>query len=234
LVSQVVAPPGYAKSAEPFLVELASGEARTVAFTNVSNVSTVDVKATDEHGAPVSGATFAAYPDADSDGKVASDAKPVAECTTDGQGACQMKVPAGSYVLVQTSAPGGLEPIESVPFTFASGGQTASVAVVNYPPESAAQPEGSVSPVYSDPTPSVVTETVADYQQAEVAEVPQVSIPDAVGGTIVRVIQAPGDALRLLGRDPMQAVAWTAALALFALAAIAVRRRQQAIELIRR
>ena len=235
LVSQVAAPPGFGKVADPFVVELASGEARTVTFENTSNVSTIAVSAADEAGKPVSGAQFAVYGDPDSDGKVAADAKPVATCTTDASGSCSMQVPAGSYVLVQTAAPGGLEPIEPVAFTFASGGQTAAVGIVNYPAGGVPAVEPAASPVeYSAPPAAVVTESVDDYQPAtEVAEEPQVSIPDAVGGTIVRVIQAPGDALRLLSRDPKQAVAWTASLMLFALAVMAVRRRRQAIELIR-
>ena len=53
-----------------------------------------------------------------------------------------------------------------------------------------------------------------------------------LGGTIVRVIAAPGDTLRLLTRQPKQAAAWIASLALFAAAALAVRRRQHALILI--
>jgi hypothetical protein len=236
LVSQVAAPPGYGKVSDPFVVELGSGEARTVTFQNTSNVSTIAVSAADEAGKPVSGAVFAVYPDPDSDGKVAADAKPAASCTTDASGACSMSVPAGSYVLVQSSAPGGLEPIEPVAFTFASGGQTAAVGVVNYPAGTVPPVEPAASPIeYSAPPQPVVTETVAGYQPStQVADQPQVSIPEAVGGTIVRVIAAPGDALRLLSRDPKQAVAWTASLMLFALAVLAVRRRQQAIALISR
>jgi hypothetical protein len=60
-----------------------------------------------------------------------------------------------------------------------------------------------------------------------------VSLPEQIGGTVVQVIRAPGDALRLLSRDPKQAVAWTAAIALFVLSALAVRRRQQALALLR-
>ena len=238
LVNQVAAPPGYAKSAEPFVVELASGEQRTVAFTNVSNLSTVDLKATDENGAPVSGAVFAAYPDPDSDGKVAPDAKPAAECTTGADGACSMKVPAGSYVLVQTSAPAGLEGIEPVAFTFASGGQVAAVTVVNYPPEQPAAPEAPASPVvdytppvdYSPPVESVTDYAPVDTGTDVVAE-PEPPVLAQVGDTITQVIRAPGDALRLLARDPKEAVAWTAALALFCLAVMAIRRRQQAMAL---
>ena len=239
LVSQVAAPPGYAKSAEPWVSEVASGEQRTVAFTNVSNVSTIDLTATDEHGTPLSGAVFAAYADPDSDGKVAPDAQPAAECTTDGQGVCTMKVPAGSYVLVQTAAPGGLEGIEPVPFTFASGGQVASVTVVNYPTAAPQAPEAAASPVYTPPVDQAPPREFIDdsYVAAPVAdspviEEPAVSVPERIGGTVTQVIRAPGDALRLLARDPKQAVAWTAALALFVLAAMAVRRRQQAMGLI--
>ena len=240
LVNQVAAPPGYAKSAEPFVVELASGEQRTVAFTNVSNLSTVELKATDENGAPVSGAVFAAYPDPDADGKVAPDAKPSAECTTGADGACSMRVPAGSYVLVQTSAPAGLEGIEPVAFTFASGGQVAAVTVVNYPPEQPGSPapEGQASPVvgYTAPVDAMPpTEIVDDYVAPDMPEAPETAEPPVlaqVGDTITQVIRAPGDALRLLARDPKEAVAWTAALALFALAVMAIRRRQQALMLI--
>lgn len=65
-------------------------------------------------------------------------------------------------------------------FTFGSGGQVASVTVVNYPPGAQQAPEAPASPIY----------------------------------------------------DPKQAIAWTAALAVFALAAMGVRRRQAAIALI--
>jgi len=229
LVTQTAAPAGYAKAAEPYLVELASGEARTVAFTNVSNVSTVELKAQDEAGQPISGATFAAYPDPDSDGKVASHAQPAATCTTGADGACTMKVPAGSYVLVQTSAPGGLEGIEPVPFTFASGGQVAAVSVVNYPPDTPAAPEAAASPVvsYTDPVAlAPPVQTVDTYDTTDVTPRTAAAVTEQIGGTIVRVIRAPGDALRLLARDPKQAVAWTASLALLCLAMLAVRRRQ--------
>jgi len=228
LVSQVAAPAGYAKAAEPFVVELASGEARTVAFTNASNMSVIQVSAADEAGGPVAGAVFAVYPDPDADGKIAPDTQPAATCTTGADGTCSMSVPAGSYVLVQTAAPGGLEGIEPVAFTFATGGQTAAVGIVNYPADSdVPQPEPAAAPVYTDPVAvSPPVETVVDYAPPATVDAPRVSLPDAVGGTIVRVIRAPGDALRLLSRDPKQAAAWTAALALFSLALLAVRRRQ--------
>lgn len=61
---------------------------------------------------------------------------------------------------------------------------------------------------------------------------PGPGLGEQVGGTITQVIRAPGDALRLLTRDPKQAVAWTAALLLFALAALAVTRRRQGLALI--
>lgn len=238
LVSQVAAPPGYGRAAEPFALELASGEQRTVAFTNVSSVSTVELKAVDQAGAPLAGATFAAYPDADGDGRVAADAKPVGRCTTDAEGHCRMRLPAGSYVLVQTSAPGGLEPIEPVPFTFASGGQVAAVTVTNYPPDAPQAPPASA--VYTPPIDSArPTEIVHDGYLPPVGEVrgpetaPGQGVIGQVGGTVVRVIRAPGDALRLLARDPKQAVAWTGALALWCLAVAAVRRRDQAVGLSR-
>ncbi|HWH31271.1 MAG TPA: hypothetical protein VNU01_01225, partial [Egibacteraceae bacterium] len=150
-------------------------------------------------------------------------------------GSCTMSVPAGSYVLVQTGAPGGLEGIEPVPFTFASGGQVAAVTVTNYPPQDAVAPEPQPGPVYSPPVDTAPpVESVTDFEPVPVVEgpAPRVSVPERVGGTVVQVIRAPGDALRLLSRDPKQAVAWTAAIMLLALAVIAVRRRQHALALI--
>ncbi|HWH32311.1 MAG TPA: hypothetical protein VNU01_06530 [Egibacteraceae bacterium] len=74
-------------------------------------------------------------------------------------------------------------------------------------------------------------ESIDDYTPPAAA--PEAGgIVDQVGGTVVQVIRAPGDALRLLSRDPKQAAAWMAALALFCLAVMAVRRRQQAMALL--
>jgi len=235
LVTQIAAPGGFAKQADPYKVDLASGEARTVAFQNVSNVSVVQVKATDEAGKPLAGAVFSVMPDPDADGKVAADAKPAASCTTDASGTCAMQVPAGSYVLVQTGATGGLAPIEPVAFTLASGGQTAAVGVVNYPQGMPAAPPAA-APVYSEPVAAAPpVETVEAYEPpvAEDAGGALVDVPQAIGGTIVRIIAAPGDTLRLLAREPKEAVAWIASLALFAAALLAVRRRQAAMALVR-
>ncbi|HWH31382.1 MAG TPA: SpaA isopeptide-forming pilin-related protein [Egibacteraceae bacterium] len=226
-VTQVAAPPGYTKLDEPAAVAVASGEAATLAVTNLTNVAVIEVKASDEAGNPVAGAVFAAYPDPDADGKVAADAQAAGTCTTDADGGCEIRVPSGSYVLVQTSAPGGLEGIAPVAFAV-TGGQTAAVGVVNYPPAMPAAPEPA--PVAYEPSPAMPEPVVSSGPYApsepvgEVAE-PEVSLPEAVGGTVVRVIRAPGDAVRLLARDPMQAVAWIASIALFCLAVLAVRRR---------
>ena len=235
LVTQTAAPAGYGKVAEPFAVELAAGEARTVAFVNASSTSTIDLAVADEAGAPLAGAAFTAFPDPDADGKVAADAAPAASCVTAADGACRMRVPVGSYVLVQTAAPGGLEPIEPVAFTFASGGQTAQVGVVNYPlgvPAPAAGP----APVYSPPVDLQPQVSVADYTPpagGPTDDGATVDVPQVLGGTIVRVIRAPGDTLRLLTRDPAQAAALAATLLLFALAVTAIRRRHTTETLLR-
>lgn len=238
LVSQVAAPTGHAKVDEPYQVELASGEARMVTFTNASNTSTIAVSAADEARRPVAGAVFAVFADPDADGKVAADATPAAACTTDASGSCAMQVPTGSWVLVQTAAPAGLEPIEPVAFALTAGGQTAAVEVVNYPLGDLAPPEPAAAPApvveYTIPATAPVTDMVTDYTApGGGVDEPKVSLPQAIGGPIVRVIQAPGDALRLLAREPRQAAAWLATLALLALAAAAVRRREQALVLIR-
>jgi hypothetical protein len=242
LVSQVAAPPGYSAVAEPWVSEVGPGEARTVTFTNASNISVIEISAEGEDGEPLSGASFAVYPDPDADGKVAADAQPVAQCTTDESGACSMQVPAGSYVLVQTAAPAGLEPIEPVAFALTSGGQVAAVGIVNYPPlaqgegdgEAVAAPPPAPGPVYTDPpalSPPFESVDVAP-PPAIVDEAVRPPISEQIGGTVVQVIRAPGDALRLLTREPKQAVAWTASILLFALALMAVRRRQAALALI--
>jgi hypothetical protein len=236
VVSQTAAPEGYGRVAEPFMVELASGEARTVAFTNVSALSTIELTATDEAGRPVSGARFVVYPDADSDGKVAPDAPAAAECTTDKAGVCRMRVPVGSYVLAQTAAPEGLALIEPVAFTFATGGQTATVGVVNYPTDTPPAAAPAASPVYTPPVdqapPTVTVEAYTPPASHPDEEGEGVSVPRVVGGTIVRVVQAPGDVLALLAREPRQAAAWTATLLLLLTAAAAVRRRNHALALI--
>jgi len=233
LVTQTAAPEGFAKVDDTWVSEVASGEARTVAFTNTSNVSSIDVSAVDEAGKPVSGAVFAVFADPDADGKVAADAKPVATCTTGGDGKCSMRVPVGSYVLVQQSAPKGLEGIEPVAFAFASGGQTAAVGVTNY---GAGIPdvEPAAGPVYTEPVNySPPVETVDTYTPPidDGAGLDTTPLPQVMGDTIVRIIKAPGDAVRLLSRDPQQAVAWIASLALFLAAGLVVRRRQHAIKL---
>jgi hypothetical protein len=236
LVIQTAAPAGYARQADPYKVDLGSGEARKVEFQNASNMSVVQVKATDEAGRPLAGAVFAVMPDPDADGKAAAGAKPAATCITDAAGSCAMRVPAGSYVLVQTGAPGGLTAVEPVAFTLASGGQTAAVGVVNYPPGAPAAPEPAAAPVYSEPSAAAPpVESVEAYEPPVADEGGGLlgDVPQAVGGTIVRIIAAPGDTLRLLAREPKEAVAWVASLALFAAALLAVRRRQAAMALVR-
>ena len=231
VLTQIAAPPGYSVVKEPYAVELVSGEARTVTFTNVSNVSTINVSAADEQDKPLQGATFAVYADPDADGKVAPDAKPVAQCETGPDGACSMAVPVGSYVLVQLSAPGGLEPIEPVAFALTAGGETAAVTVVNYPQDFPAPPSaaGQVDYLPSAPPPLPQLHAVP----LPVAGIPMDDEPDMagpdIGGTIVRVMQAPGDVLRLLARDPVQAAAFAATLLLLTLAWAGVQRRRQLV-----
>lgn len=229
LVSQTAAPPGHTPATEPWVSELSSGEARTVTFVNGSNVALIAVSAENEDGTPLSGAAFAVYPDPDADGKIAPDTQPAAECVTDNTGHCTMQVPTGSYVLVQTAAPGGLEPIEPVAFALTSGGQTAAVSVVNHPPVAPDQPPPAAAPApvaYSAPPRLAPSEQVSTYEMAQpVDDTAPPRVAEQLGGTVVRVIRAPGDALRLLARDPVQAVAWTASLALLVLAVLAVRRR---------
>lgn len=233
VVTQIAAPPGYSAVKEPYAVELVSGEARTVTFTNVSNVSTVAVSAADEQDKPLQGAAFAVYADPDADGKVAPDAKPVAQCETGPDGTCTMSVPTGSYVLVQLGAPAGLEPIEPVAFALTAGGETAAVTVVNYPPDIAAPPPAAAPVAYVPPVlPPLPTLHAVPLP---VAGIPMDDEPDVagpgIGGTVVRVIQAPGDVLRLLARDPVQAAAFAATLLLLTLAWAGVQRRRQLLML---
>ena len=234
LVSQVTAPPTYGKVTEPFAVELASGEARTVSFTNAGNTSIVRIKVEDHTGKPVTGARFEVYPDPDADGKIAPDTAPVAQCETGSDGVCQMLVAMGSYVLVQAAAPTGLDPVEPVAFAFTQGGQTAAVGIVNYASIGASGVIIAPGPIvdYRDshvpPSPAVTTEP---YVPAEV-EAPAPAISGSLGGTVVRVVRAPGDVLRLLSREPRQAVAWVASVLILCLAVMTIRRRMQALELV--
>ena len=239
VVSQVVAPPGYAPTKEPFPVELVSGESRTVVFTNTSSLSAVNITLEGEDGRPLSGGSFAIYPDPDADGKVAPDAQPAAKCDTAADGTCSMTVPAGSYVLVQTAAPDGLEPIEPVPFVISSGGQVAAVEAVNYPfgapPEAApaASPSFTYQPPPAELPPELHTVPLPTMgipqDQPEVA--PQESAAAVVGNTVERIVRAPGDVLRLLARSPAEAVAFAAAGLLFALACAAIDRRRKLLAL---
>jgi hypothetical protein len=229
VVTQIAAPPGHSVVNEPYPVELVSGEARTVTFTNVSNISTIDVSVADEHDKPLAGAKFAVYDDPDADGKVAPDAKPAAQCETGPDGGCTMLVPVGSYVLVQVAAPDGLEPIEPVAFALTSGGETAAVTVVNYPPDVVAPPPAAGHVDYLPPAPPPPPQLHA--VPLPVAGIPMDDEPEiagpGLGGTIVRVAQAPGDVLRLLARDPVQAAAFAATLLLLTLAWAGVQRRRQ-------
>lgn len=229
VVNQIAAPPGYSAVTEPYAVELVSGEARTVTFTNVSNISAINVTAADENDQPLAGATFAVYADPDADGKVAPDAEPVAQCETGPDGACAMSVPVGSYVLVQLAAPGGLEPIEPVAFAFTAGGETAAVTVVNYPQGIPAPPPAAAQVDYLPPAEPPLPQLHA--VPLPVAGIPMDDEPQiagsGIGGTIVRVVQAPGDVLRLLARDPVQAAAFGATLLLLTLAYAGVQRRRQ-------
>lgn len=235
LVSQVVAPPGYAPTKEPFPVELVSGESRTVVFTNTSSLSAVNITLEGEDGQPLSGGSFAIYPDPDADGKVAPDAQPAATCDTAADGTCSMTVPAGSYVLVQTAAPDGLEPIEPVPFVITSGGQVAAVEAVNYPfgtpPEAApaAGPTFTYQPPPAELPPELHTVPLPTMgiPQDEPEAAPQESTGAAIGNTVERIVRAPGDVMRLLARSPAEAIAFAAAVLLFALACAAIDRRRK-------
>lgn len=74
-------------------------------------------------------------------------------------------------------------------------------------------------------------ETVAPYTPPapEDAATPVLA---PLGGTIVRIVRAPGDTLRLLARSPIEAAAWIASVALLLAAFGAVRRRLRTTALI--
>ena len=235
VVTQVVAPPGYAPASEPYAVELVSGEARTVTFANASNAATVAVSATDEHGEPLEGATFAVYADPDADGAIAPDAQPAATCQTGPDGTCAMTVPLGTYVLAQMAAHNGLDIIQPLSFALTAGGQTAAVAVVNYPLD--ASTVAAAIPVTYQP-PDIALLPRLHAVPLPTAGIPQVDEPQNArrfdpGGTVVQIVRTPGDVLRLLTRDPQAAAAFAATLLLFVLAAGAMRRRRMLEQLTR-
>jgi hypothetical protein len=144
-----------------------------------------------------------------------------------------MRVPAGSYVLTQTSAPAGLAPMDPVAFRLASGGQTATVAVVNEPAALPAPPPRAATVRMTDAgaagAPPV--ETAAPYTPPAPARV-AAPVTAPLGGTIVRIVRAPGDTLRLLARSLIEAAAWIASIALLLAAFGAVRRRIRTTALI--
>jgi hypothetical protein len=97
-----------------------------------------------------------------------------------------------------------------------------------------AAPPPAPGPVYTD-----LPAFSPPFESVDVAPLPPTvdegvrpPITEQIGGTVVQVIRAPGDAMRLLAREPKQAVAWTASILLFVLALMAVRRRQAALALI--
>lgn len=228
LIEQVAAPEGFAALTDPYAVVLEPGEERTVVFTNVSDRATVRLTVTDEGAKPVEGAAFALYRDADGDG--VPDDDPAGQCTSDAAGSCDIVVPVGPYVLVQTAGPTGFTLSEPVAFAFTAGGQVASVDMV-LPPMELPQlpPAAAAAPVIQSPPPPSVTESTV---QAPVLAAPAVPSTAVGAGTIVRVLKAPGDALRMVARSPREGAAWAAVLLLAALAIGVVARRERLLALV--
>lgn len=236
IVTQVSAPPGHAATEEPFAVELFSGDQRTVTFTNGPSVSVIDIEVADEAGALLAGATFGVFPQ---DGGEA-----VATCTTDETGACRLEVEPGAYVLRQTGTPDGFQAIEDIPFEITSAGQTATVGLVLATAGSGTEPVPMPEPpppaagfIPFDPGPSLLP--VIDAVPPPVGDAPAVvepppgpSIADQVGETLIRVVRAPAEAVRLFTRSPIEAASFAGVWLLLALAFLAVRKRMELVRLL--
>lgn len=169
-------------------------------------------------------------------------------------------VPAGPYVVHQSAAPDGYAPIDDVAFTLPEGQiadanfqngrrseqatpteptaepteTSSSEAVGDVPPE---QPPPAVDEPVQEPVaiappapapPPVVTVNVPEVP----AQAPAVAPPAAQPSTIVRVLQAPAAAARLLLRSPLEAAAFGGVLLLFAAAGAGAWRRRLLLDLL--
>lgn len=243
ILSQTSAPDGLAPAPDTPLT-LAPGETFTFTFTNVPPArGTIRIGLVDDAtDAPLAGGRFAVHAD-EGDGTV-GDADPmVAACATGGDGACifeaaaldaatlgregplttagaDLVVPLGAYVVRQTTAPTGYQAADDLAFTFDAAGQVAAITFRNGRAGSSGQVGlGGTSGL--SPVPSASGPHPLDVPA------PQVAPTNAgVGGpTVQQVLQIPAELARLIVRDPLQALAFIAAWALFAAAAAAIHRR---------
>lgn len=159
VIEQTKAPVGY-QAAEPFAVELASGNTRTVEFTNLLAVGVISMSLTDDSNdrKPLAGGVFEVYAD-DGDEKKGDGDLRYAACTTDERGNCRMAlepgaesvapegeepvicleasgvcllaVPLGPYVVHQAAAPNGYVPAKDVGFSLNQPGDLALLSFAN-------------------------------------------------------------------------------------------------------
>lgn len=207
------------------------------------------VSLADTDGTPLAGGAFELRVDGDGDGLLglADAMAPGGACltATDGVGTCRFAaLPPGAYLLTQIAAPPGFARVAEPHAVALAAGEARTVAFTN-----AAEPSGAAPPALPAPPPQAGTapeRPPAPQRGATAAPPMETSGPytppppqDAahpvlapLGGTIVRIVRAPGDTLRLLARSPIEAAAWIASIALLLAAFGAVRRRIRTTALI--
>lgn len=158
-----------------------------------------------------------------------------------------LTVPPGAYVIGQASAPAGYEPADDVGFDLEEG-QVARANFLNGPTaaagddgaapssETPTQPPpatAAASEAPSAPAPPVVfeeapppTQPVVSVQQTTGLAAPVVAPSSQGPTTLVQIIQSPGDAARLLLRQPKEAAAFGGLTLLFGAAVAGAWRRR--------
>lgn len=251
VVQQTAAPSGYQASPDLPLV-LESGSLSTATFTNRKAVGVVEVTLSDDASPakPLADGRFELVAD-DGDGAVGTGDKTYAECTTDTAGACGFdEVPLGAYVVRQVAAPADYLSAGDAAFALSQPGQTARVGFVTGlagiagtdatagqevlaedetppeeqpfedPPADAGLEPTSVEVIIEEgppPPPPVVVAT-------PISEVTPVD--RSVGGTLRRLLGAPGELSRFLARNPGEALLFGATWLLLAGAAVLIVRRR--------
>ncbi|MBW3664590.1 MAG: hypothetical protein KY469_15930 [Actinobacteria bacterium] len=158
-----------------------------------------------------------------------------------------LTVPPGAYVIHQASAPTGYQPTDDVGFDLGEG-QIARANLVNGPMGEAGD-EGAAAPsetptqpppaagvepeAPSEQAPPVVfeealppTQPVVTVQQAPGPAAPVVAPSSQGPTTLVQIIQSPGDAARLLLRQPKEAAAFGGLTLVFGAAVAGAWRRR--------
>jgi hypothetical protein len=136
LIREKTAPPGYAKVAD-YELALEAGKDYKTTFINLPAIGSVrlTLSSAGDDGGPLAGGVFAMFEGASTLGT------PLANCTTDDDGACGFaKVPLGDYTMQQVSAPEGFLVSDDVAFSLTKPEEVATLHFVDGIPGKPAVP----------------------------------------------------------------------------------------------